>query len=457
MKRQNLSEVWKERFKPLFTKKYLESLVKTMHDRVRYVNLDNAATTPPFKVIKSRVNSAFDSYGSIHRGAGQNSQITTERYEGAREQLRRFVNASPENYVLFTKNTTESINQAAALLVTVPGKVLVSDIEHSSNLLPWLKNGKIVQYKTNPDSTVNLGSIEKALREGTGSIKLVTITGSSNVTGYRPPLDEIARLAHSYGAKILVDACQLVPHAKLDIKADNDPAHLDFVAFSGHKMYAPYGSGVLIGPKSFFDEVMPYQIGGGNLPYITKDLNIIRFQTVRAHDPGTANFVGALAMAEASKTLDAISYDTIAEYEHALVSQTCDELKQITGVTVYAPEGHLSSVIPFEIKGFDSRLTAVILAKEHGIGVRAGSFCTYELLRKLKGITDAQDSQIADEVRSGITKNIPGLVRASFGLANRPEDSERLVQAVREIIQNGPQNYSSAYCQNPTTGAWIPR
>lgn len=448
-----INRFWEENIKLLFPQETLESEVETPFYKGRYVNLDNAATTNAFRSVEDRVNASLLEYGSVHRGSGFKSKQSSARYEQAREAIQKFVGASPENYVVFTKNTTEAINHAAALWASVPGKVLVSDIEHSSNLLPWLKSGNIVQYKTNKDGTVDLAEVERVFKEN-GDIKLLTITGSSNLTGYKPPVHNLAKIAHKYGAQILVDVCQLIQHQKVDVRADDDPEHLDFVAFSGHKMYAPFGSGALIGPKSFFDKATPYQIGGGNLPYITRKLELKRFNTVQAHDPGTPNALGAIAMAAATEVINSLGHQNIEEYESTLVREAADKLSKIEGVQLYVPQDKLGSVLPFDITGFSHYLVAEILAQEYGIGVRAGSFCTYELLRKMKNVSDEQDRIIAQEVDKGITRNIPGLVRASFSLENSPEDVTRLASAISEIAQQGPELYTSRYQQDTKTGRW---
>ena len=238
------------------------------------------------------------------------------------------------------------------------------------------------------------------------------------------------------------------------MKPDNDLEHLDFIAFSGHKMYAPYGSGVLVGPKQFFDSVLPYQIGGGNLVYIDKNLQLKKFRTVRTHDPGSPNFIGAIAIEKAIQILEEIGLKNISEYEHALVAYTLNKVKKIPGIKIYLSQD-LGSTIPFDIVSFDHRLVAEILAKEYGIGVRAGSFCTYEMIRKLKDVTYAEDEKIDSEVDEGITKNIPGLVRASFGLVNNLEDCNRFVDAVSEIKKKGSKEFFKRYFQDEKTGNWF--
>lgn len=445
-----------ERIKPFFSEESLDFVVETTQGRVREVNLDNAATTIPFLAVSEAVAKFLRMYGSVHRGSGERSRRSTVDYENARERIRMFVGASSENYVIFAKNTTEAINHAAELWSKIAGKVLVSDIEHSSNLLPWLARNEVLQYKTKPDGTLDIKAVEEMFRAH-NDIKLLAITGSSNVTGYKPPIHDVAKLAHKYGARILVDGCQLIPHQKMDVRSDDDPEHLDFVAFSGHKMYAPFGTGILIGPKYFFDQARPYQIGGGNFTYISRDLQLKRFPTVQAHDPGTPNAAGAIAIAKAAEILEIIGYERIHEYEANVVGTAFRALKQINGVEVYASESELGSVIPFDIVGMDSRLTAEILRDDYRVGVRAGSFCAYELMRKIKNISNEQDQRITEEIERGITRNIPGVVRVSFGLVNSEEDVARLISAVSEIAHNGMDYYSRMYIQNDTTGVWIKR
>ncbi|AFZ02891.1 aminotransferase class V-fold PLP-dependent enzyme [Calothrix sp. PCC 6303] len=460
-KSQNeLDNFWQENIQPLFTEESLCFQVKTTDGKeVRYVNLDNGATTAPFAPVKRYVEEMLDCYGSVHRGSGQKSLISTREYDNSRDVIRNFVGASQNNYVIFAKNTTEAINAAATLWAKIPGKILVSDIEHSSNLLPWVVNNEVVQYRTEADGSVDIAKIEAILVAHkdlpvTEQIKLLTITGASTITGYKPPIYEIAALAHRYGIKIFADLCQLVQHDRVDMLPDNDPCHLDFVAFSGHKMYAPYGTGILVGSKNFFDQFHPYQIGGGNLPYITRNLEIKRFYTERAHDPGTPNAMGAVAIAKSIQIIESLGREEIAHYEHSLVEYTFKQLSSIPGVRIHIAGDGIAHVIPFDIDGFDGRLVAEILAQEYGIGVRAGAFCTYEYIRKLKGISDEQDEVIAAEVDQGITRNIPTIIRASFALSNNFEDCQRFIDAIAQITENGFAHYLPKYSQDNTTGVW---
>ncbi len=454
-----MQKFWTENIKPRFNYSIgpneLYGAGKFKGAFAHHTYLDNAATTKPFKRVLERIVEDFPLYGSVHRGTGRFSNVTTYRYETAREAIRQAVGASEENYVLLTKNTTEAINLAAALWKEKPGKVLVSDIEHSSNLLPWFRTQEIIQYRTKSDGTIDNEEIEANLRRDS-TIKLLAVTGASNVTGYRPDIHSLAALCHRYSAKILIDACQLIPHQRVNMLPDEDSSHLDFIAFSGHKMYAPFGAGCLIGPKKFFDEARPYQIGGGNLPYITSDLEILRFNTVQTHDPGTPNVMGLIAMEESFQQRSELGEVSIAEYEEGLVQRAFGELQKKENVKLYIPQPY-GNIIPFDIDGgIPAKLVARILDTEYSIGVRAGSFCTYELIRRLKGISREEDQIIALKVRDGFTASIPGIVRASFSIYNTLDDADKLVSAIEEISAKGIRFYSSQYQMEDKTGDYFP-
>ena len=460
MNKKEMRSFWKREIKPRFTVKCLNFKVTLLNGKkVRYVNLDNAATTSPFKKVKEKVDSFLDIYGSVHRGAGQKSKISTIEYEQAREIIAKSVGANKDYYVILTKNTTEAINHAAELMHFVEGKVLVSDIEHSSNLLPWLKYNKTIIYRTDKNHRIDYDRLveifEKHKNEKAANrIKLLAVVGASNVTGYKPDIYKLARIAHKYGAYIFVDACQLLQHEKINMGSIKNKSHLDFIAFSGHKMYAPYGCGCLIGLKSFFDSAAPYQIGGGNLAYITSDFSVKKFETVQTHDPGTPNAVGIISMAEAMNELDNIGMDKINKYEHSLVDYAFSKLTCIDNVTIYSDQSDKPSMILFDLQGFDYRLTAEILASEFGIGTRAGSFCVYQLLRKLKNISAKEESKITIEIESGRTVCVPGVVRASFAVYNQVRDVDRLVSAIKNIVKNGVDYYCNKYVQDKISGEY---
>ncbi len=461
----HLQQYWEENLKPLFCEDHL-SAVQTVRsgENLRYVNLDNAATTKPFKKVLETVVNSFQEYGSVHRSAGSHSKVSTERYEQARETIRLLVNAPDDAYVIFTKNTTDAISMAAHCFAQQSGAVLVSDIEHSANLAPWISAGnKVVQYRMTEsrmgraDDVVNEVSQSFDKQKKKGGIKLLAVTGSSNVTGFKPPLSALATIAHKNGAMILVDACQLVQHERVLMveEREQEPVDLDFIAFSGHKLYAPFGAGALVGPKDFFDSVKPYQVGGGSMAYITKDLNIVRRHTVHDHESGTPNFVGAVAMAEAMTILyTVIGMDKVRAYEHALGERLFAGMQSIPDIRLFVRDGK-RSVFPFDVEGVSASLVAEILSREYAVGVRAGNFCVFEFVRNVFGISRNVDEHIAQRVAGGVTRNIPSLVRASLSIYNTPEDVDRCVEGVRAIATNGFSYYAGTpYLRDERTGVW---
>lgn len=425
------------------------------HGTVNYVNLDNAATTPPFLDVQTGANEFLAGYGSIHRGAGAKSKISTDIYENSREVIKNFVNAPADSYVLFTENTTGAMNAAAHFFSFLKGKVAVSAIEHSSSWLPWIKTEgakklgnkqsdlkhlttaneriqllgrkQVIQYDVNDKFEFDLASIEKILKNN--RVKALVLTASSNITGYCPEIEKIGKLVHKYQAMFVVDACQFIQHHPIDM----EKMGIDFLAASGHKFYAPYGSGFLIGPKKFFDNFLPYEIGGGNLPYITQDGEFLRYKNQLAHDPGTANAVGAVAVAIALKKIKALGFNKIQTHERFLTEKLFKYMKSNSKIEIFVSKDHLNTIIPFRIKGLDARLVADKLNTDHGIGVRAGSFCVYHVLRKLLNIKN--DSDIVNRVKNGKTDNIPALIRASISLCNTENDIDRMIAALEDITK----------------------
>lgn len=441
----------------LFTSDIVNYPVETgKYGVTNYINLDNAATTPPFAVVAEGVKSYLASYGSVHRGAGTKSKISTSVYEESREVIKKFVNAPADAYVIFTGNTTGAMNNAAYFFSFLPGKVAVSSIEHSSSWLPWIKSegikflGKervflneleavnkkiqtlgrehVLTYEIDSHFEFDLNNIEEILKEN--RIKALVLTASSNLTGYCPDIKRIGELVHKYGAYFVVDACQFIQHHKLDMQEMN----IDFLAASGHKFYAPYGGGFLIAPKTFCDKFLPYQIGGGNLPYITTEGEFLRYENQLAHDPGTPNAIGAVSMSLALKKLTELGVDAVEKYEMSLARSAYYKLRQNPYVEVYVSEDHLSTVIPFNIINKDARQVAEELNNKFGIGVRAGSFCVYQVVRKL--LKTKNEEEIVQLVKDGDQTKIPAIIRASFGLCNTTADVERFVAAIDEITSN---------------------
>jgi cysteine desulfurase len=412
---------------------------------VRFVNLDNAATTPPFQCVEEAVLDFMSGYGSVHRGAGAKSRVSTDAYEHARKQILSHVGAPPGSYLVFTGNTTGAMCAAAHYLSFIAGNIMVSSIEHSSSWLPFVvsEGRRTCEYSASDDAIFSAGSrrvhryaldfrgdfdLAEIRRQLThGQVKAVVVTASSNITGYIPDIRAIAAMAHAHGAYVVLDACQYIPHHHVDMVA----LGVDFLAASGHKFYAPYGGGFLVAPKMLLDSVVPYQMGGGNLPYISSDGDPMRQPTQAAHDPGTPNALGAITMAAALDKLASIGYASIEAQEHELTRMAWEGLRALPKIKTLVPSRHLNTVVPFVVDGVPSKEVARRLNDDFGIGIRAGSFCTYEYIRQVLGITD--DSDIVAAVRAGDMSKVPAVCRASVGLQNSEEDVTRFLAAMKEI------------------------
>jgi selenocysteine lyase/cysteine desulfurase len=376
---------------------------------VRYANLDNAASAPALRQVADTIAELLPYYGSVHRGAGFASLVSTEAYTQAREVVRAFVGARADDLVLFTRNTTDAFNLLAGALP--PGTpVLTFAGEHHANLLPW-RRGDVRHLPIPAGPGAALAALEDALRPGA----LVALTGASNVTGEVWPVREIARLAHRHGARVALDAAQLAAHRPIDIAAWD----VDYVAFSGHKVYAPYGAGVLAGRADWLDAGRPYLAGGGAVRRVTVD--DVEWTTGPArHEGGTPSALGAVAIAAAVRALGAVGWERIEAHEQELLERLLTGLDAIAGVTTYEQweRGHdRIGVVSFNVAGVDPALLAAALGAEHGIGVRDGAFCAHPLMEHL-GARHA--------------------VRASIGVGTSGADIDRLLHAVERIAADGP-------------------
>jgi len=379
---------------------------------VRHVNLDNAASSPALEQVAAAVDELLPYYGSVHRGAGYASVVTTEAYAGAREVVRACIGAREDDLVLFTRNTTDAFNLLAGALP--PGTtVLTFAGEHHANLLPW-RRGDVRHLPVPASPEQALDALEAELRALRGRA-LVAVTGASNVTGELWPVEAITRLAHGYGARVALDAAQLAAHRPLDIGAWD----VDYVAFSGHKVYAPYGAGVLAGRADWLDAGPPYLAGGGAVRNVTVD--DVEWATGPArHEGGTPAALGAVALAAALSALSAAGWERIQAHEQALLGQLLAGLDALGARTYETWERGQDrvGVVSFNVASADPDLLAAALGAEHGIGVRAGAFCAHPLM-----------DHFGDR----------RAVRASLGVGNSEEDVVRLLRAVKRVARHGPR------------------
>lgn len=384
-------------------------------------------------------------YASVHRGSGYKSRVCTDAHEGARNTIADFFGADAvRDTVLFTKNTTEAINKLAhSLPVTDDAVVLTTVLEHHSNDLPWRARVRTVHVGATNDGTLDLDDLAHQLARHAGRVALVVVSGASNVTGTTPPIHDIAALAHAAGGRILVDAAQLAPHRPIDMRPHDDPGHLDFLVVSGHKLYAPFGSGALIGSRDGFGPT-PDHRGGGTVNAVTL-ADIAWAELPDREEAGTPNAVGAVAFAAATVGLEAIGWPRIIANEQALLARALVGLAEIPGVTIHGPAAGASfprrstaltiGVIPFTVDGFDHALVAAILGYEHGIGVRSGCFCAHPYIAHLLGLDADGAAGWLARVRAGDKRGAPGMVRASFGFYNDMADVNRLLVAVWRIVE----------------------
>ena len=428
--------------------------------RAAYVNFDNAATTPAFKDVADCVTEFLGWYGSVHRGTGARSHVSTRCYDRSREIVAAFVGADPDRHTaLFTRNTTDSINKLAGLLSREERPlVLCTILEHHSNLLPWRQNARRVECVDcrASDAALDMEQLERKLRKHSGAVRLVAVTGASNVTGFAPPIRRIARLAHEHGAEIFVDAAQLVAHHPLDMGKPGEPESLDYVAFSAHKMYAPFGAGILVGPKAAFERGEPTQVGGGTVRLVSED-RIIWADAPAREEAGTPNLVGAVAMAKAAQVLGEIGMERVAAHEAALRARLAESLRGIPRVRIFGaetPEDHSQvGIIGFTTDRMDHSLLAAALGHEWGIGLRHGCFCAHPYVMRLLGVGAAEVEKLARKAELNDHSGFPGLVRISLGLYNTRQEVDYVAEAVRDLLDRGPRE---RYVLDRPTGEYIP-
>ncbi|MFQ5615338.1 MAG: aminotransferase class V-fold PLP-dependent enzyme [Anaerolineales bacterium] len=426
----------------------------------RYINFDNAASTPPFNAVQKAVNDFLPYYSSVHRGTGFKSQLATHIYEQARQVTLRFVGADPATHTCaYGKNATEALNKLARRFPFTPERnvLLTSGLEHHSNDLPWRQVAKTMHIRITPDGCLDEADFDAKLAKYGDRLALVAISGASNVTGYLPPIHQFAEKAHAVGAQIAVDCAQLAPHRKIDMRPLDDPAHLDYAAISAHKMYAPYGTGALVGRRDTFERGDPDLVGGGTVSIVT--LHDVVWATPPDRDEaGSPNTAGAVALAAAIRQLEEIGMDSVAQHEAELTEYALDRLASVPGIHIFGDANPDNAskrlgVIPFNIEGFSHFLVAAILGHEFGIGVRNGCFCAHPYILHLLALSPDEAIDVRQDILTGDRSDMPGLVRVSFGLYNTLEEVDILVDALHCIVRG---NYAGVYEQDVPTGEFHP-
>ena len=401
---------------------YKKDFPLLMQDPVVYI--DNAATTQRPQCVIDAVEQFYTKHNANPlRGIYELSAAATEDYESARDAVRDFIGASSSREIIFTRNTTESINLVAYSYglsnVHAGDEVLVSIMEHHSDLLPWQMVcrqtcAKLKFIECDRDGSIDLDKVRELITDRT---KIVAVTQLSNVLGRVNPIREIAKLAHEKNAVILVDGAQSTPHIPVDVKE----LDADFFAFSGHKLYGPMGIGVLYGKERLLDEMPPFLSGGEMIESVTRE-SAVYAELPQRFEAGTVNASGAVGLKAAIEYVNGIGFDTIQKLESEITSYTFERMKNIEGINMIGSQNAADhgGIITFTVDDVHPHDVSEILSSD-GIAVRAGHHCAQPLLKHL---------------------GCRSTVRASFSFYNTKEDADKFLSslaAVRERMGYGKQ------------------
>ncbi len=392
------------------------------------VYLDHAASThAPVSVLSAYVEFLEREYANVHRGTHLLSRKATERFEEAYYVIADHIGAElRQGCITFCANTTQAIDLASFVLAERPGKVIVTEMEHHSNDLPHRRRGTVLRARVDDSGALDLDHLEQLLRKH--EVKLVAVTAGSNVTGITPDLRRIAKLAHDNGALVLVDAAQAIARMPLDVRAFDDPEHIDFLAAAGHKAYAPFGAGFLYGPRALMNEAPPYIPGGGTAAQVRAG-SVEYLEAPDRHHGGTPNIAGIVGMSRALSFLQSIGLDRVRAHEVELTGRILDGLREVGGITIYGPEDPRQrlGVVAFNVEGVSDLMTAAVLSEEGALAVRNGRFCAHVYMDRLLAAKRSGASQGSDA-------EVPtGAVRASVGLYTDAPDVDRLLEFVQRV------------------------
>ena len=389
-------------------------LSRTMNGKP-LIYFDNGATTQkPKQVIHAIVKYYSMQNANIHRGVHRMSQDATDEYENARTTVQKHIGAKYEHEIIFTGGTTDSINLIASAFgkkyVNAGDEIVVSEMEHHSNILPWQqlceeKNAKLKVIPMTDSGELRIDEYKKLL---TAKTKLVAITHVSNTLGTVNPAKEMIAIAHSKNIPVLVDGAQAIPHMKVDVQ-DLDA---DFYCFSGHKVYAPTGVGILYGKEEWLKKLPNYQVGGGTIKTVSFDKTEYAESPLR-FEAGTPNIEGGIGLAVALDYITALGLENIAAYEDELLAYATEKLSAIENLRIIGTAKEKASVISFVVDGIHP-LDIGMLLDAQGIAVRTGHHCTQPLVAHYQ---------------------IPGTVRASFSFYNTKEEIDIFVNAIVKSIK----------------------
>ena len=383
-------------------------------------------------------------------GAGYKSRLSTSAYEQARDAALGFAGrpSGGGDVAIICRNTTEAINHLAYRLRLHPDDVVVTTVvEHHANLLPWARLCQRRFVECGPDGTFATDAVTAVLDAGPRP-RLLAISGASNVSGWIPPVDEIIAAAHRRDIPVLVDGAQLAAHRPL-------PAAADYLAWSGHKMYAPFGAGILVGPRATFAEGDPFLAGGGAVDLVDLD-EVAWTDPPEREEAGSPNVVGAVALHAAIDELGRIGWAAITTHDDQLARRLRAGLAGLPGVELLGPDPTAPTLplAAFTVEGVPHALVAARLSAEYGIGVRHGCFCAHPYLMRLLDLSAEQIATYRADVLSGDRRRMPGAVRASAGINTSPTDIDRLLAAVADIAAGRPAPV--AYTHDAETGDYWP-
>ena len=422
-----------------------------------YINLDIAASSPALTCVRDTVDDFLKWYSNVHRGVGYKSRLSSWAFESARDRVARFVGADPGGaVVVFCRNTTEAINRLAHRYPFRKGDVVLTTLmEHHSNELPWRRVAEVVHVAVTPDGRVDETDLDRKLSALAGRVRLLAVTAASNVTGYVNPVHDWARRIHAAGGEIVVDAAQLAAHRPIAMRPAGSPEHLDYVAFSAHKMYAPFGVGALVGSRRVFETGDPDIVGGGAVDIVGLE-SAYWADLPDREEAGTPDVVGVVALARAIRALEEIGWDAIIRHETELTAAALERLASVPGVVLYgdadpAAAASRLGVIPFNVQGVPHALTAAVLSSEWGIGTRNGCFCAHPYIKAILRVSERQARRIEKSILARDRRAIPGAVRVSFGLSNTLADVEALGRAVEAVARGA---FDRGYVLDPERGEY---
>ncbi len=402
--------------------------------KVPMINFDNAATTPAFKAVQDAVNAELEMYGSIGRGFSQKSNHSTDVYNGVREKVLEFLHADPEAYTCFYVNsTTDGLNKLASALITSKDDVvLTTRIEHHANDLSWRERCKVIYAEVDKQGRVIYDDLEKLLKEN--KVKILSISAASNVTGYVNDVHRAAKLAHKYGAEIVVDGAQIVAHRTFSMLGDpDDPADdIDYIAFSAHKMYSPYGGGAVVGITSTLNKHMPTFYGGGTIKVVGDDWAIFK-EAPAVYEAGSPNYPGVVGLGKAIDVLTTIGMDKIQAHEKVLNRKAIDGILKLDKSIVYGDTENIDDrvgVVTFNFSDISTYHISQALSELGGVATRRGAFCAHPYVWRLMGI----DDETAKGFENCTDAKTAGMVRLSFGIYNNEDEVESFLALMPKVM-----------------------